>query len=202
MFSTHQPVIAQYARSNPVAMARVALFAVLSIQQPLTRLQIDLASVETLGARSPALWGIKRNAYAFWQSGIDRTRVYDKLMAWWLDATISLEEFDFLGMSFASTLPSFGLPKAGFFLQMCFGRVGCLDTHNVNMYGLKRIRTPKELKTETAKEKLIINYIRLCENLGGAEYLWNNWCAYVAAKNKTEASYISSLHVTSLGLSD
>jgi hypothetical protein len=82
---------------------------------------------------------------------------------------------------------------------MCIGEVGCIDCHNQQMFGIdiKDITLSKPAKLAT-KLKISQNYIKLCEELGGAEYLWNNWCEFIAERHPTKfrnAKHVSKVHV-------
>jgi hypothetical protein len=64
-------------------------------------------------------------------------------------------------------IPGLGLPKAGFMCQLCAGLVGCMDVHNIRMYGLNikdltLAKNPKGDKAKATNLTKIVNYIDLC----------------------------------------
>lgn len=101
-----------------------------------------------------------------------------------------------------AAVPCLGLAKAGFLAQ-CLGLpVGCLDTHNIARFGLGRsdVRLEKTL-SKASQAKRIAAYVRLCDDFGGAEDLWDSWCSYVAGRQLDLFEYadpftVSEIHVT------
>lgn len=95
-------------------------------------------------------------------------------------------------------LPSIGVVKAGFVLQMLGYAVGCLDRHHLQLAGLdSRIysRIPTSADALTLR---LQTYIATCERLGGAAYLWNSWCSLIAMKypgHFVSAEAVSAYHV-------
>ena len=70
------------------------------------------------------------------------------------------------------------------------------------MFGIdiKDITLQKPAKLAT-KLKVAQNYIKLCENLGGTEYLWDNWCEFIADRHPTkfdDAYHVSQVHVDAI----
>jgi hypothetical protein len=104
-------------------------------------------------------------------------------------------------LSYLADLPGLGLAKGGFLAQLVWGVVGCLDSHNVARFGLNANQFAayrfKSAKTATTRQKLVRQYLALCEECGGCETLWNDWCAYVADRdivNYQGADHVSGLH--------
>ena len=98
-----------------------------------------------------------------------------------------------------TAIPGIGIVKAGFILQLCIGEVGCLDVHNLKMFGFSEssFKFAKTVKQNTALAKCNL-YIETCEKLGGPEFLWNNWCSFIAdkyPKHFSSAEEVSQLHV-------
>ena len=102
-------------------------------------------------------------------------------------------------------VPGLGVVKAGFVMQLMFGRVGCVDVHN-----LKRLRSvkltdlsfPKSLRDET-KLKKIENYVQICKGNNSSEKLWNKWCEVLTYKQCNRGRFksgfdVSMFHLTAL----
>jgi hypothetical protein len=70
------------------------------------------------------------------------------------------------------------------------------------MFGIdkKDLTVPKKAKL-AEKLRKSHEYMHLCEKLGGTEYLWNNWCKFIADKypNKfANAHAVSRVHVDAI----
>ena len=81
---------------------------------------------------------------------------------------------------------------------MAIGKVGCLDSHNLEMYGVdkKRFHINDKLSLVT-KTRKIRDYIQVCKDLGGSRSLWNRWCNHIGKKypNQFNNGYeVSQLH--------
>jgi len=99
----------------------------------------------------------------------------------------------------------FGLVKAGFVIQLVYGLCGCLDTHNLRKYGVKKnsFNKFKTRKTIAGRRTFIARYVTLCYQLGGPSVLWDKWCEYVAERQPTrydDAEHVSRLHCECLNL--
>ena len=186
MFQRDQKEISEYAMTGPDQMARVITFVYLTIQQSITTCEAMMQDVDRHGVESKHLWGFKLGAYEWLHSGFA-----DPVVA-------ELET-----LKFFASLPGLGLVKGGFVNQLVFGQTGCMDTHNsvifeVDLYRFKASR----YKTASLKRKAIMamDYAALCEDQGGAEFLWDNWCRYVGERNGHSADAISAMHTKALGL--
>ena len=101
-------------------------------------------------------------------------------------------------------VPGLGLAKAGFACQLFAGIVGCLDTHNIKLYGvpMSTLSYNKNAKRDETKARRRQAYLALCERIGGSEKLWRAWCEYKASiapgnwDNGGES--VSALHVECL----
>ena len=95
-------------------------------------------------------------------------------------------------------IPSIGIVKAGFILQMLGYQVACLDVHNLRIAGLsRRAFDGIPASTEGLTHKLQ-TYLDTCQALGGAAYLWNRWCCVIALtypKHFPTADAVSAYHV-------
>jgi hypothetical protein len=98
-------------------------------------------------------------------------------------------------------VPGLGLPKAGFMCQLCAGLVGCMDVHNIKLYGLNPnvLKLPKTLKNPAKVIEKIAVYVELCHGYG-TEMLWNSWCEYLSTKSVhwVDGFHVSEVHYTYL----
>ena len=205
MFATHQKPIGQFARDNAEGMTQVIQFVLLTIQNTLELVPEQMNDVNELGAESAYLWGdAKRNGWAYLDEHSER--IHSEALAiynGYHDPEVQAKEL----LRYFAELPGLGLVKAGFVVQLCFGLSGCLDTHNINRFGLSantfKASRFKAAKTIRTKNKILDLYCDLVEKCGGTEALWNGWCDYVAAKRpKSYASgfEVSQLHCDAIGV--
>lgn len=198
MFATHQKEISAYAQTGPDQMARVVTFVYLTVQQSIFDMPDFMKDVDMHGTESPYLWGFKIGAYEWLQK--NKGMLYDVAMHTYRGhADPDTAELELIQMW--AGLPGLGLVKGGFCNQLIFGLTGCIDTHNIEMYKtdpreftasrFKRARARKRVELATA-------YKRQCAALGGPEMLWDNWCEYVAERNKTGAERVSALHTEAI----
>lgn len=198
MYARDQKAIAAFARQSPDNFARVVKFIYLTVQQPLYTVGDALYSVDREGARSRYAWGWKATAIDW----IDENAAE----VWRIADELSLAGPEAL-LAYLADLPGLGLVKGGFLAQLCWGVAGCIDTHNIQRFELN----PREfaasrfkgLKTATKRQRLVRDYLALCQRCGGPEGLWNDWCDYVAAITdkgnsrgpyQGSGDYVSSLH--------
>jgi len=88
-----------------------------------------------------------------------------------------------LGLSF-KPVTGLGLVKAGFLIQLAFGEIGCIDSRNMEQFGINR-NTLRYAKTTSKAIRLrkADNYIKLCASIGSCSFLWDNWCNELALNN-------------------
>jgi hypothetical protein len=183
-------------------MARVITFVYLTIQQSILTVEQAMRDVDRNGAESKFLWGFKVAAYD-WLSA-NKQDVYDTAMALWR-GTADPEQAALDTLMYFASLPGLGLVKGGFANQLIFGETGCLDTHNSIIFEVDPYRfKASRYKAVSMKRKAIMamDYAALCEDVGGPEFLWNNWCKYVGERSATSAYEISAIHVRALGLQE
>ena len=210
MFAQHQPLIGHWARKCPANLCEVVRFAIISAQQPLYRVPIDM---EVCHAHEPAADGIlfAWKAYA-WDQAETRARdhywhatdiwhTFEQGHASESETTRALVSY------LASDVAGLGLAKAGFVAQLAFGLCGCLDAHNFRRFGLApgAFDHFRRLKTAKARQRKVDQYVTFCETIGGCEYLWDSWCAYVASESKManaydDAEHVSRIHCEAFGL--
>lgn len=178
MYNTHATFIAADVEGSPAAFRDVCLFVLATIQEPLERMEEAMASIRQHGADSPYLWGMKRQGYRDVME--KHGALYDEICAlrdagpgWEADAIVAIVD----------AIHGIGTAKAGFVLQLAFNVVGCLDSHNLKRFGLRKeafniAATIKRRRTKQAKARA---YVEACHALGGCEFLWNSWCDHVAS---------------------
>jgi hypothetical protein len=197
MFATHASRTAEYAQQSPDNLVRTIAFVLTTIRSPIERAPVEVAEVDALGDKAPSLWGDKARGYRY--ASKHKEQLYADCMACHAaDDTVGL-------LKVLLAVPMLGLPKAGFVSQLAFGRVGCLDTHNLERYGLKAAAfATSGLKPDgQALDRKCRLYLETCEELGGCEQLWDTWCDYVAAQYPdrfADGDAVSVIHCVALTL--
>lgn len=181
MFANHQPKIAAYAQQNASCMSEVALLCILSARMRFPRIRGDFRAV--IGGDDHPLFAWKLQAWEEMQA--NREVRYDKLMS------ILRRERELTGrrlfmadvmLAEVQTWYGLGLIKGGFFLQMCFGVSGCVDSRNQEDFALSAMEArrwkakPKHL-SDASRMRHSQAYNEFINYLGGTEQLWDFWCA-------------------------
>lgn len=169
----------------------VCAMALLSIQQPFRTVKRQMKHVRDNGLESGYLWAFKRAGLAYVTEHATELRTELTAIAR-CDETSAEQALEVL-----TQVPGLGLAKAGFVAQMLGFDVGCLDTRNLHEFGLTRssVRFDKS-NAEHMRLNRIAAYVALCRSLGGAEFLWNNWCAGIARDEFFQtADRVSAYHV-------
>ena len=189
MYTSHMAQTSAYALSNPDALVDTALMVVLSIRQRWALVGDQLADVRANGADSKYLFSHKKDAYSYLKDNKDS--LYNET----IKHRDNPEELIKLWIE----VPNLGLVKAGFIVQLATGGAGCLDSHNIKLYGVKpNVLVYNKKALEKTKTKKIKEYIKLCEKLGGSVALWSNWCILLASKNEKvfkDGEHVSQLHI-------
>ena len=194
MFEKHQPAIQEFCLKSDANAERLFLLVLLSIRQPFHRMQEQFKSVATYGwQESPALFGWKREGFRYVKENIsDLRQILANTPSGFGDVEALLN---------LTKIPGISLVKGGFCLQLGSGSVGCLDTHNVQRFGLNenafRISSNASDKLKKAKG---LAYLEACWKHGGCEDLWNTWCEYVSNRNKfwVDANHVSEYHAQTI----
>tara|TARA_R110002051_G_scaffold147500_1_gene220270 strand:- start:407 stop:1012 length:606 start_codon:yes stop_codon:yes gene_type:complete len=196
MYSTHAKAIALHGLKSPDGMVSVIRFTLCTIQQPLSGCLRQIEDIEINGIQSKYLFGSKReglkyaikNKEALHQGLLEiKSRNTD-------DLTRTID-----AVYFIMQVPSLGMVKASFVLQMLGFNVACLDSHNLKRLGLdkKEMQVPATLRPET-KIKKITKYVKLTR-IKGTEFWWDSWCDYVAGnignRALTTGEAVSEFHV-------
>lgn len=189
MYKEHQARIQEYAKQSPESFARVQSFVICTIQQ-----QLSTAVKQAVGERELNSFGFKLRAQA--DIRLYKNSRYE--IAYKLYNTGQHDEL----LAEVSTWFGFGLVKAGFVLQLAFGISGCIDTHNLKLFNIKKgaVTLGQNIKEGTRLKKATA-YNKLVNKCGGTEFLWNNWCEYVAINQPTtyaNAEHVSLLHCNAI----
>jgi len=193
MYKTHNKRINKYALKSPENMANVMLMVSQSIQQVWAGVGKQLQDIEANGLDSVFLKNqTKRKLYI---------EVNERKRELWLalhdyrKGRIDLPDL----LCLFQSIHGLGFVKAGFVLQLCTGEVGCLDIHNLRMYGVKAtdflVSATATYATKRRKAEL---YIATCEKLGGSASLWDVWCAALSDNERCGHLYTSKHHVSRL----
>lgn len=211
MFKDHNPIINEYMQANHQQMCDGIMFVVLSVKMPFQTMGKQMRDYREKGGDSQYIWGFKRQTHEYLQEhGAD---LYDELMdlsrrSWHSGKGSHLKdrgERDKRMMLVLTDVPGLGLAKAGFVMQMMFGRVGCIDVHN-----LKRLRSvsEKDLSFQShsgdkTKIKKIEKYVQICKHNNSTQRLWDQWCNQLTHKQCNRSAFssgddVSAFHVTAL----
>ena len=198
MFKTHQTKISKWAMRSVDNTAKVCLLVSATIQTQTPRVFDEYRDILAKGKASPYCWGMKEQTYDYVMQ--NKKQIYRVLK----DAKLGkIKLVDCLVE--LSRMDGIGLAKAGFIMQLCIGEVGCMDTHNLQRFGLEA-KTFKFGKTASDKLRRMKAelYIQACEEQGGCEYLWNSWCELIGTEKFPElygtGEAVSKLHCDWLGI--
>ena len=185
MYDEHNPKIAEGMRRDPETFIRGALFAVLSIRQPVIYVPDMLAEVDREGRNAQSLFGFKRDSFDYLQE--HGTQVWDAVCG----------AKDARGAVYAATrVPGLGIVKGAFVAQLAGFDVACLDGRNLVRLGHDRdtwkVRGEKDKATRAFGKKLD-RYLAQVE--GRAREFWDDWCCDVAPRWKRTPQEISELHL-------
>ncbi len=217
MFVNHQPKISEFARRNPDNMAKVLKFVILTIRTRLFNIPSDMETLEnTENPRelSSILYGFKMDSII--QIDLEIESIFAQAESIWFHAEndrIAAENL----LSLFAQIKGLGLAKAGFACQLIYGVSGCLDSHNLERFGIHpdkfKSSKYKNLKTLKIKQRYLKDYCDTVEKVGGTESLWDSWCNYVYNRpddtglrmNRNnpayrDANHVSAIHCESLGL--
>lgn len=153
MFKVHQPAIGDFSQSSPMNMAKLLIFVICSQQTEWPRLnaifpmfwetvmqtgsllkpeeykQEDIPKDAFAGIR---WWAGRREAINFILN--NRSALYSSIMRA-VDMDERTGNTGFLVYRKLIMVPGLGVPKAGFATQLLVGKVGCVDSVNLNVLG-------------------------------------------------------------------
>jgi len=194
MYITHAKAIQDYAKQSSNNLVDVITMVVLSIQQPWLSVGDQMADVKQNGLDSKFLWGNKRKAYTYITKRKDF--IHNQYLAV-INSSKSDDDKAYSLMNIFLRVEGLGMVKAGFVCQLSAGLVGCIDLHNIRLYGIdeKVLKLPKSLKTKTLRDDRINKYISICHNIG-TENLWDTWCDYLSTKSPkwSDGFEVSKVH--------
>lgn len=195
MYNRDAKKIAKFALKNPDNLVRVATFVLTTIQAGLATTHNQMLDIDKHGADSKYLWNNKRDGYLYLQ---EHKQVLYGAIKEAVKANDAVGAIDVL-----TNVPSLGIVKAAFVVQMCGLDVACIDSHNCDRLGLPRtaLRFNKNVKPDV-KRKKIADYVTFTRKTGGSEYWWDTWCNYVAGnranKSLDTGDKVSKFHVTAV----
>ena len=165
MFLKDQSEIQNLVWSDSQYMYRALLMTRLSIRKPFERVKTAVNDVVHQG---PDMWS---------NTQVRRSCEELSLLTNRLLREYSSDDGDSIFRE-SLTVYGIGLAKAGFIAQLLTGTIGCLDTHNLKLYGLDiNMRTDGSY---ASVQQNILTYYAACVMCGGSEVLWDNWCAHLA----------------------
>ena len=194
MFKQDQKTIELLCRSYPIVTMWTMIFVLVTIRTPFFLILRYMNDVRKYGAKAKCLNSTHKNAgYKYIR------RHYKRLHK----AIFSETMTDAEKMVTLFSIPNIGPREAGFILQLCVGRVGCIDCHNENMFTVdpKTLRLNKSAPYD--KQLAVAQlYIDTCDKIGTSEYLWDNWCKFIGLKwdhrFPNGALEVSALHVQAI----
>ncbi len=198
MFKQHQPKISRWALRSKDNSAKLLICVSSTIQTLTPRVIIEYPDILKHGKKSSACWGMKQQTYDFvWQN---KDWLY-RLLKDTKQGKIKLSQC----LAELTKIPGLGLPKAGFVMQLALGEVGCMDTHNLQRFGLQAqtFKFGKNASDKLRQAKALL-YIEACKDAGGCEYLWDSWCELIGTEKFPElygsGEVVSKLHCDWLGI--
>lgn len=171
MYAEHVPMIGAGMRANDDTFIRGILFAVCSIQQPITIVPRALTDIDR--GELKWLWGHKREAYDYLQD--HGSALWDNVTVWPTRGLENQVEISERVICALCQVPGLGIVKSAFVAQMLGHDVACLDTINVR----REKRNPRQFRTDGKKtgaafERKVQRYV--AETFGHAERYWDDWC--------------------------
>jgi hypothetical protein len=193
MYAEHQPAISEWAFQNPRNMLDVLVFVQLSIRQHIENMPFLMDNWRTFGLNTKSIGPVQRRRIKAYAEVAQAS--YD-LLCRARQSPMGMRRSVLLHLL---NLPGFGIPKAGFVVQLTLGTMGCLDSHNLYRYGLDlRAFRSDNCSTATLYERIeaylgVVDYI-------GPETLWNDWCHYISNLRSTAGTpeQISEYHARAI----
>ena len=200
MYKNHNKLVRDYAFKSSANLERVLAFVSCSIRERTDRLPSYMSEYRKIGKKSSWIWGNKHSTISY----IKKNRTFlHKSMVKIIKAKKKDMALDLILLFL--DIPGFGLPKAGFCVQLVAGKAGCLDVHNIRKYLPEedpRKGTPSWLQTsgnspETKRRKAIV-YLDLCQKIGGTRFLWNEWCNHIATQTWAKFTFPTGFDVSAV----
>lgn len=198
MFTLHATKTQSLAMESADNLANIITMVVLSIQQPWDSVGKQMLDVSKNGCGSRFLWGNKRNTYRWLKT--NKYFLHGQYLAV-LNSYKTDDEKALSLMLLFLKIPGLGAVKAGFVCQLAAGLVGCIDLHNIRLYGIdeKVLTISNKIKSKELYNSKVKKYISICHNIG-TDRLWDTWCNHVAEQKNTFNSgmEVSEAHVNYL----
>ena len=194
MYDPDAYTIAAYAAESPEHTFKVGVFVLATINQHFEHVPGILANFKRYGMECKNF--TRSQKLSIKQLAAKQQALFDAIAKF-----RTMKRPEHAALRYMVEYRGFGFVKASFLLQLLIPdiRLGCLDRHNITMYGLSA-RAFSGIPTSTYGLTSKINtYIKVCENLGGTSTLWNNWCLYLATLRPAAfptGEAVSKLHVT------
>ena len=192
MYREEHAKLRELGRSGPDGFNRIATFVLCTIRMPFYTAVADYKLVRD-GHPARSIFGVKHKGLAFLRDHDAETHVELE----YLFETCASED---AMLRVVTRIPGIGLAKGGFILQMIYGVSGCIDTYNLQRFGLDD-QTFQAKGNWKRLHALVPAYNEFCRKVGGTARLWDDWCAYVSDRdsiNYPSAEYVSRLHLTPL----
>lgn len=194
MYDPDCPIIAEFAAKSPANTFKVGLFVLSTINQHFEYVPGILKNFARYGLDCKNY--TRMTKLAIKELSMNQYGIFEEVQAW-----KDLEFPEHQALRFMVEQRGFGIVKAAFFVQMVlpFCRIGCLDRHNITMYGLRASAFSHKPTSVFGLTSKLNVYIALCEQLGGPAILWNNWCAWLSKlrpQSFASAEAVSQLHVS------
>jgi len=208
MFKDINPRINEYMQLNPIGMQDGIMFVVLSIKTPFHTMKTQMLDYKQKGLDSKYVWGFKKDTLNYLLN--HSAELYDDLMELWLTPKKELggtaDTKDAAMMMRLMEVPGLGMVKAGFVMQMMFGRVGCMDVHNTRRFykvDSKDVQISAGVRKDSTKFRKIIGYVQLCKGNRSTSKLWDSWCEQLVYKpcNRgrfADGNAVSQFHLQAL----
>ena len=208
MFKNHNPIINAYMQENHEQMSMGIMFVVLSIKTPFHTMKRQMDDYKVNQVNSKYVWGFKIDTHNYLQDY--GKELYDDLMELWTTPKKELggtaDTKDSAMMMRLMDVPGLGMVKAGFVMQMMFGRVGCMDVHNTRRFykvDAKDVSISAGVRKDSTKFKKVVGYVQLCKNNRSTAKLWDSWCEQLVYKpcNRgrfADGNEVSQMHVAAL----
>jgi hypothetical protein len=200
VYKQHATKVQAYAQQSADNMAWVILLVICSIRMNWLTVGDQLKDIKELKHDSRFLKNRTR-AKAYKYISAHKHKMYGQMMAVINSHKNDNDDRAMSLMKVFIRVPGLGLAKAGFVCQLCVGLVGCIDSHNLKLYGLdpRCLDYDKSIKNQALLAEKKRNYIEICHSYG-TEFLWNKWCEHVATGSPhwIDGDHVSAVHYTYL----
>lgn len=216
-YEKHIKAIQQYAMAGPDQFAQTMIFSPLSANVPFAKhwdnfhvlmlilkhyfpKTVDIPELrrivdtfsDTWHALGHTIASFKLNTIAYiWNN---KEKLFQELI------DLSKEEDDFKLIARLSQIPGVLPVKAGFMAQLLFGKAGCIDTHNIDIYSKVYPELIKDLdfRKWDRSEGGIESYIKTLQKLEkkgiGTKQLWDVWVDFVEHFYKITSEHGGSMY--------